>query len=281
MAKARIADKLETTSQGTDHDASYSSSFRLLDQASDLIETGLRGTEALRPASPNQPELSIVIPVFNERETLPTVIERVEALPITKQIVIVNDASTDGTTRWLKSQESRSEHTVIHRRRNRGKGSALRCGFRHCTGKIITIQDADLEYDPADLMHLIRPIQDGECDVAYGSRYLANAHQDPSFIHRLGNRVLTEFSNATTGLRLTDMETCYKAFRSDVLDSMPLRQCRFGFEPEVTAKIARRGNRVKEVAVGYNCRSYEEGKKIGWRDGVNALYCMLRYSRWD
>ncbi|QDV69145.1 Undecaprenyl-phosphate 4-deoxy-4-formamido-L-arabinose transferase [Rosistilla carotiformis] len=248
---------------------------RLLDEAESLVQ------QAIDDAQTDAPELSVVIPVFNERETLPQVIAAVQALPITKEIIVVDDGSSDGTADWLASQRGKSGLTIVLRRRNRGKGSALRMGFRHCRGEIIAIQDADLEYDPRDLMKVIRPIQDGLSDIAYGSRYLGNHVQDPSFLHRLGNRVLTGLSNVTTGLRLTDMETCYKAFRRDLIQGLTLRQCRFGFEPEVTAKLARSGQRFMEVPIEYQSRGYDEGKKIGWRDGVNAIYCMLRYSRWD
>ncbi|MEZ6092432.1 MAG: glycosyltransferase family 2 protein [Pirellulaceae bacterium] len=227
----------------------------------------------------SQPLLSIVIPVFNERNTLPEVIAAVEALPVTKQIVIVDDASTDGTTQWLQTLRGRDSITVVLRRRNRGKGSALRLAFRHCRGDIVAIQDADLEYHPQDLLKVIRPIVDGLTDIAYGSRYLGETVRDPSSLHRLGNRLLTGLSNLTTGLRLTDMETCYKAFRREVIQSLPLRQCRFGFEPEVTAKLARRGHSILEVSINYNSRGYDEGKKIGWKDAVNAVYCMIRYCR--
>ncbi|QDS89004.1 Undecaprenyl-phosphate 4-deoxy-4-formamido-L-arabinose transferase [Rosistilla ulvae] len=249
--------------------------MHLLEEAQSLVQ------QSLTDDRPGAPELSVVIPVFNERETLPQVIAAVQALPITKEIIVVDDGSSDGTAEWLASQRGKSGLTIVLRRRNRGKGSALRMGFRHCRGEIIAIQDADLEYDPRDLMKVIRPIQDGLSDIAYGSRYLGNQVQDPSFLHRLGNRVLTGLSNVTTGLRLTDMETCYKAFRRDLIQGLTLRQCRFGFEPEVTAKLARSGQRFMEVPIEYQSRGYDEGKKIGWRDGVNAIYCMLRYSRWD
>ena len=226
-----------------------------------------------------EPKLSIVIPVFNERQTLPQVVAAVEALPIAKQIVIVDDASTDGTTQWLQTLRGTAGMTVVLRRRNRGKGSALRLGFRHCRGQIVAIQDADLEYNPRDLLNVIQPIIDGHTDVAYGSRYLGNQSQDPSWLHRLGNRMLTGLSNLTTGLHLTDMETCHKAFRREVIQSLPLRQCRFGFEPEVTGKLACRGYSILEVPIEYNSRGYDEGKKIGWKDAINAVYCMLRYCR--
>ena len=252
------------------------SCFRSLHAAEHLID------QALAIGTTHDPiKLSVVIPVFNERETLPQVIEAVHRLPIDKQVVIVDDASTDGSAEWLAERGGRPNERIVLRRRNRGKGSALRVGMRHCDGNIIAIQDADLEYDPMDLMSVIRPIAHGLCDVVYGSRYLGPAHQDGSWIHRAGNGALTALSNFTTGLSLTDMETCHKAFRRDVIESLQLRQSRFGFEPEVTAKIARQGYRLMEVPTGYNSRGYDEGKKIGWRDGVNALWCMLRYWKWD
>ncbi len=227
------------------------------------------------------PVLSIVVPVYNEHETLPQVIEAIEQLPVTKEIIVVDDASTDGTSDWLREQKDRPGLTVLLRRFNRGKGAALRLGFRHCRGNIVAIQDADLEYNPRDLMKVIHPICCGVSDVVYGSRYLDNPTQDGSLLHRLGNYVLTGLSNLTTGFQLTDMETCHKAFRREIIQSLPLRQCRFGFEPEVTAKLARNGNEVLEVPVAYQSRGYDQGKKINWRDGINAIYCMLRYSRWD
>ncbi|NNE00319.1 MAG: glycosyltransferase family 2 protein [Pirellulaceae bacterium] len=224
-------------------------------------------------------DLTIMVPVFNERDTLPKVLTRIdECMPPRTQVVIVDDGSTDGTREWLSSLPVRNDRKIICRRKNRGKGSAVRLAIKHSRGKVVAIQDADLEYDPADLLSVIRPIIDGEADVVYGSRYLGEI-ADPSLMHRFGNWALTTTSNALTGLKLTDMETCHKAFRGDLIRSIPLKECRFGFEPEITAKIAARKARIIEVPTNYDCRSYDEGKKIGWRDGVAALACMWRYRR--
>ncbi len=170
---------------------------------------------------------------------------------------------------------------VIYKTKNEGKGAALRDGFHAARGDIVIVQDADLEYHPRDILPLLGPILNNEAEVVYGSRYLGDNVRDGSWLHRLGNAALTWLSNSLTGFRLTDMETCYKAFRSDVLRSIEIEQNRFGFEPEVTAKLARRGYRVKELPVDYNARSYDEGKKIGVRDGINALYCIVRYGLFD
>ncbi|MGB7346450.1 MAG: glycosyltransferase family 2 protein [Pirellulaceae bacterium] len=237
--------------------------------------------QALQAAISIQPigacDLTIMVPVFNERETLPKVLARIdEVMPATTQVIVVDDGSTDGTSQWLQSLPKRADRTIICRRRNRGKGSAVRLAIRHSQGKVVAIQDADLEYDPIDLLNVVGPVIDGDADVVYGSRYLGEV-SDPSLLHRFGNWALTTLSNRLTGLQLTDMETCHKAFRGDLIRSIPLRECRFGFEPEITAKVAARGARVKEVATNYECRSYDEGKKIGWRDGVSALACMWRY----
>ncbi|WP_419189297.1 glycosyltransferase family 2 protein [Stieleria marina] len=222
-------------------------------------------------------ELTIMVPVFNERETLPKVLERIdEVMPPRTQVIVIDDGSTDGTSQWLQSLPKRTERTVICRRMNRGKGSAVRLAIRHSQGRVVAIQDADLEYDPIDLLKVVQPVLQGDADVVYGSRYLGEI-SDPSLLHRFGNWALTTLSNRLTGLKLTDMETCHKAFRGELIRSIPLRECRFGFEPEITAKVAVRGASVKEVATNYQCRSYDEGKKIGWRDGVSALACMWRY----
>ena len=229
--------------------------------------------------SPSLFELTVMVPVYNERETLPKVLERIdEVMPSSTQVVIVDDGSTDGTSEWLKSLPARADRKIICRRLNRGKGSAVRMAIRHSKGSVVAIQDADLEYDPKDLLNVVQPILDGDADVVYGSRYLGES-KDPSWFHRFGNWLLTTLSNSLTGLNLTDMETCHKAFAGDLIRSVPLRECRFGFEPEITAKVAARDARVLEVATGYNCRGYEEGKKITWRDGVSALLCMWRYRR--
>jgi len=225
-------------------------------------------------------KLSVVIPVYNEEQTLHRITGRVRSLPLPLELVLVDDCSTDGTRALLREMESAGIKVVYHET-NQGKGAALRSGFQHTTGDVVIIQDADLEYDPRDIPRLVRPLIEGQADVVYGSRFLGEEQQDPSFLHRLGNRMLTVASNLFTGLPLTDMETCYKAFRGDLIRSLTLRQNRFGFEPEVTAKIARRQQRVRELPIRYNARGYEEGKKIGIRDAFNALWCIVRYGLAD
>jgi len=225
-------------------------------------------------------KLSVVIPVYNEEKTLHRITGRVRSLPLPIELVLVDDCSTDGTHALLREMESAGIKVVYHDV-NQGKGAALRTGFQHTTGDVVVIQDADLEYDPRDIPQLLQPLVEDRADVVYGSRFLGEEQQDPSFLHRLGNRMLTAASNLFTGLRLTDMETCYKAFNGDLIRSLTLRQNRFGFEPEVTAKIARRKQRVCELPISYNARGYEEGKKIGIRDAFNALWCILRYGLAD
>jgi glycosyltransferase involved in cell wall biosynthesis len=225
--------------------------------------------------------LTIVIPVYNEIRTIETVIARVAALPITKEIIIVDDGSTDGTAKVLSRYDRSADIHVVIKPSNEGKGAALRTAFRRATGDVIVVQDADLEYDPRDILPLLQPIVEGTADVVYGSRFIGASQQDTSWLHRTGNRLLTWASNSTTGLQLTDMETCYKAFRREVLQSFEIEQNRFGFEPEVTAKLARRGARIDERPIRYAARGYADGKKIGVRDLFNALYCIVRYSRRD
>jgi len=225
--------------------------------------------------------LSVVIPVYNEERTVRELVARVRTLPAPLEILIVNDASTDGTRDVLDRLASVPDVRVFHQAQNQGKGAALRTGFSHATGDVVVIQDADLEYDPRDILRLLPPLLADEADVVYGSRFLGDEPQDSSFIHRLGNGLLTRASNFFTRLKLTDMETCYKAFRREVIQSIPLRQDRFGFEPEVTAKLARRNCRIREVPISYRGRSYEEGKKIGVRDAINAFYCIVRYGLAD
>lgn len=222
-------------------------------------------------------ELTVVIPVYNEPVTVFEIIDRVRALPISKQIVVVDDGSTDGTSQALERLSGLPDVVVLKHTVNRGKGAALQTGFQFAQGRFVIVQDADLEYDPQDIMRVIEPLQAGRSDVVYGSRYLENATQDPSRLHRLGNWGLTTFSNLLTGHRLTDMETCYKAFRRDVLKQIHIEQDRFGFEPEITAKLAQRGIKIREVGISYSSRSREEGKKIGWRDLISAMYCIIRY----
>ena len=227
---------------------------------------------------PSEFLLSVVIPVFNEETTIRELLARVHALPLPLEIVVVDDHSSDRTPDELRRWQGVENVKVVCHEKNLGKGAALRTGFEAATGEIVVIQDADLEYDPRDILKLLQPILDGQADTVYGSRFLENQQQDPSCFHRLANHMLTMTSNLATGLRLTDMETCYKAFRREVIRDLPIRQNRFGFEPEVTAKLARRGIRLREVPVNYHPRSRNEGKKIGWRDGLNALFCIARYA---
>ncbi len=230
---------------------------------------------------PRDFKLSIVIPVFNEERTIQRVLSRVAALPLPKEIIVVDDASTDGTRELLAQYEAARDVHVIFKPQNEGKGAALRTAFRRASGDVIVVQDADLEYDPRDILPLVKPIVSGQADVVYGSRYLGSQPQDASRVHRLGNRLLTAASNWLTGLALTDMETCYKAFRREVLQSFEIQQNRFGFEPEVTAKIARRQFRVGEVPIRYAARSYAQGKKIGLGDLFSTLWCIARYGLRD
>ncbi|MBP86340.1 MAG: glycosyl transferase [Planctomycetaceae bacterium] len=222
-------------------------------------------------------KVSVVIPVYNEKKTVLDVIASVKALPFETEIIVVDDASTDGTRGWLETIRGASGLKLILKDVNEGKGAALRDGFVVATGNIIVVQDADSEYDPRDIEKLIRPIITGDADAVYGSRYLYRGDQQQSLARRFANWGLTKASNWFSGLRLTDMETCQKAFRANVLRGLQLRQNRFGFEPEVTAKIARRKYRVVERSVRYRARTRTQGKKIGLLDGFNAMYCIARY----
>ncbi|HIO23360.1 MAG TPA: glycosyltransferase family 2 protein [Nitrospinaceae bacterium] len=222
-------------------------------------------------------KLSVVIPVYNEKKTLSELICRVEAVKLEKEIIIVDDASTDGTRDLLKKYEEQERFKVIYQSKNAGKGSALRAGFDKAEGEIIIVQDADLEYDPKEYPLLIEPILDGRADVVYGSRFLGGTHRVFFFWHYVGNKVLTTLSNMCTNLCLTDMETGYKVFRRTVLDSFILKCNRFGFEPEFTSKVARHAFRIYEVPISYSGRDYEEGKKINWKDGVAALWFIFRF----
>ena len=222
-------------------------------------------------------KLSIVIPVYNEKNTLSTLLARVEAVDYDKEIVLVDDCSTDGTREIVESYKNKKEYTVAIHPHNQGKGAALRTGFAQASGDIIIIQDADLEYDPKDYGKLLEPILDGRADVVYGSRFLGGPHRVLFFWHYLGNMALTLLSNLTTNLNLTDMETCYKVFTRQVLDSIDLKCNRFGFEPEFTSKVAKQKFRIYEVPISYSGRDYAEGKKIGWKDGVAAIWFIIRF----
>jgi len=225
--------------------------------------------------------LSIVIPVYNEARTIAQVLERVRAAAaagLEKELVVVDDGSTDGTREYLAGLREPGTRCVFHER-NQGKGAALRTGFAHASGDVVMVQDADLEYDPADYPLLLRPIVDGKADVVLSSRFLAGqAHRVLYFWHSMGNRALTLFSNVCTNLNLTDMESGYKLFTREVLRQVTIREDRFGFEPEIVAKVARLRCRVYEVGVSYAGRTYEDGKKVTWRDGVRALWCIVKYS---
>ena len=230
-----------------------------------------------RGATP-EPCLTVVIPCFNERGTLATVVDRVLASPYTAEVLIVDDGSTDGTVevaRALCDERIR----VFEQQVNCGKGAAVRRGFANATAPFVVVQDADLEYDPSEYGELLEPLLDGRADVVFGSRFLAGRpHRVLYFWHSVGNKLLTTFSNLFTNLNLTDMETCYKVFKREVIQQIDLVEDRFGFEPEITAKVARGGWVVYEVGISYSGRTYEQGKKINWRDGVWALVCIVRYS---
>ncbi|HMO83812.1 MAG TPA: glycosyltransferase family 2 protein [Lacipirellulaceae bacterium] len=240
------------------------------------LESGA-GASLPRPTRTRALTASVVIPVYNERETIVEIVRRVQAVGVHREIIIVDDFSTDGTRDLLLQLDREPDVRVLLHGYNRGKGAALRTAFPHCRGDVVVIQDADLEYDPADLPALISAIEDGEADVVYGSRFLENPAQDPSRVHRLGNWLLTVASNLTTGQWLTDMETCYKAFRRDVLAQIDVEQERFGFEPEITAKVSQLGYGILEMPIRYSSRGYSAGKKIGMRDAVSALWCIAKY----
>jgi glycosyltransferase involved in cell wall biosynthesis len=225
-------------------------------------------------------KLSVVIPVYNEKQWIREVLRRVQAVPIPKEIIVVDDCSTDGTRDILRELDGTGGLRVFYQAVNRGKGAALREAFKHAAGDVVLVQDADLEYDPAEYPRLIQPILENRADVVYGSRFIGESHRVLYFWHSVANKVLTTLSNMFTNLNLTDMETCYKVFRREVLAGLELRSNRFGFEPEITAKIAKKRNpswRIYEIPISYSGRTYEEGKKIGLKDAVQAFFCIIRY----
>ena len=225
-------------------------------------------------------KISIIIPAYNEEKTIKEVIETISLIDIPKEIVIVDDCSSDETREILAGIES-DEIKVFYHERNMGKGAAVRTALEHVTGDIVIIQDADLEYDPRDYPALMKPIVEGRADVVYGSRFLGGPHRVLFFWHYVGNRIITTFSNMLTNLNLTDMETGYKAFRREVIQGLNLRSNRFGFEPEITMKLAKSGFIIYEVPISYRGRDYSEGKKITWKDGIAALFHILRFRFFD
>lgn len=225
-------------------------------------------------------DISIVVPCFNEVATIESLIDAVLKSPVAnKEVIVVDDASTDGTRELLEARIEPRVARVIYHERNRGKGAALRTGFAAATGDVVLIQDADLEYDPRDYDKLLAPFFENKADVVFGSRFSGGqSHRVFFFWHSVANRILTLLSNMLTDLNLTDMEVCYKAFRREILQQITIEEDRFGFEPEITAKVARLGCRIYEVGISYAGRTYSEGKKIGWRDAVRAVWCILKYN---
>lgn len=228
-------------------------------------------------------KLSVVIPCYNEKDTIYEIVQRVKAIDVENlEIIVVDDASQDGTKDILDEKVSVLVDKIIHHEKNRGKGAAIRSGFREITGDVVVVQDADLEYDPRNIPEMLKLIIEGKADVVYGSRFMGgNAHRVLYFWHYIGNKFLTMISNMFTNINLSDMETGYKMFRSEIIQTVEIKEDRFGFEPEITAKIARGNNRIYEVGISYFGRTYLEGKKIGWKDGFWAIYAILKYNIWN
>lgn len=225
-------------------------------------------------------KLSIVIPCYNEKNTIQDIVTAVKNAPVAdKEIIIIDDCSTDGTREVLRTTIAPQVDKIVYHEVNQGKGAALRTGFRHVTGDVVVVQDADLEYDPQEYPLLLEPIESGKADVVFGSRFMSNRpHRVVYFWHRIGNQVLTLLSNMFTNINLTDMETCYKMFKREIIQSIDIEESRFGFEPEITAKVAALRCRIYEVGISYYGRTYDEGTKIGWRDGFRAIYAIVKYN---
>jgi len=242
-------------------------------------ETGLPDRRSAGDELPwDRVHLSVVIPVYNEVDTVEALLRHVRQVPLWLEVIVVDDGSTDGTRDLLPRLEGDLIDRLVMHEENRGKGAALQTGFAAATGDVVVVQDADLEYDPLEIPLLLRPILRGKADAVYGSRFLGGPHRVLFFWHSVGNRFLTLLSNMFTDVNLTDMETCYKMVRRELLNTLPLSANRFGIEPELTARLAQAGARIYELPISYDGRSYEEGKKIGWKDGVSALWCILKYN---
>ena len=244
-----------------------------------IIDPGIPRLRGHTPIERDQVRLSVLIPVYNERQTIEVILDQVHSVPVGKEVICVNDCSTDGTREILDrlKREGRID-ILIHKEHNEGKGAAIRSALAASTGNIVIVQDADLEYDPADWPHMLEPIIEGRADAVFGSRFLSGPHRVLYYWHSVGNWVLTTVSNMFTNLNLTDMETCYKAIRGDMARSLTLTADRFGFEPEVTARLAQAKARIYEIPISYSGRTYAEGKKIGWRDGVAAFWHIIRFN---